>query len=67
MQEDDELNELITSTLMKALVEEEGLPRERVERAVKRFLESIEQERSKTGRSFRRGPNGSSGVGGQGR
>lgn len=44
MQEDDELNDLIVETLMKALVEEEGLPRERVERGVKRFLEAMNQE-----------------------
>jgi hypothetical protein len=44
VQEDDELNDLIVETLMKALVEEEGLPRERVERGVKRFLEAMNQE-----------------------
>ena len=36
----NELNELITDVLMKSLVEEEGVPRERVERALQRFREA---------------------------
>lgn len=44
MQEDHELNEVVVETLMKALVEEEGLPRDRVERGVQRFLEAIKEQ-----------------------
>lgn len=59
MQEDDELNDLIVETLMKALVDEEGLPRERVERGVKRFVEAMKQEGKPSNRWLdRRGDGG---------
>jgi hypothetical protein len=45
MQNDkDDINEVIIEVLMKELVEREGLPRERVQRGVQRFLEALRQE-----------------------
>jgi hypothetical protein len=52
VREDDELNELIVETLMKALVDEERLPRERVERGVRRFLEAMKRERGPVSRRW---------------
>jgi hypothetical protein len=46
MRGDDEINEVVMETLMKALVEEERLPRERVERALGRFQDAMRQHAS---------------------
>lgn len=46
MNEDEAVNELVVDVLMKALVEDEGLPKDRVERALRRFREAMQQRES---------------------
>jgi hypothetical protein len=60
-----ELNELIIDILMKSLVEEEGLPRDRVERALQRFRDARRQERSGSASERLRGGGNDSGARGR--